>query len=237
MIALDPSGYVTYYKDEESHSRFDEAHQWFTDQILSEILDDYKGEVILAGGALRSYFTNTKVRDYDLYGSKKFVEAASGMRIFEAGAWNWRLITETNTSWVFKRLGYDLHRQEVVDRSFNVIKQPVDLPGSAIEKFDLTVCMCAINQDQITYHPDYFTDLATRTLRVNSYEDPLSTLWRLQKYTKLGYSIDKPELWRLVQAIHELPKLPEIEAAVEEEKVEKEKQSWLMKLGEIFKSS
>lgn len=211
---------LTYYKGEsEIHPQLAKAFNWANDNVFSIIDSEY---ITLAGGAMRSFFTDMPVRDYDIYMCKKKEEAVVRDKLSDVG---YRKIkSDSQRSEVWKREFIDPIKKNVVVNTFNIILNTnYDSPQEVISDFDFTVCMCAITPEQITFHPDYFTDLATRTLRLHSPEDILSSAWRLQKYIKLGYTIDKNEFWKIVEHIHDLPSLPQVttnpEVAEKTEKV------------------
>lgn len=72
---------------------------------------------------------------------------------------------------------------------FDLVKVFFNDPHATIAEFDFTVCCCAVDEDDVYMHTDFFPDLARRRLIINKLPFPLSTLQRLQKYIKKGYSI------------------------------------------------
>jgi len=228
--------FLTYYKDEEQHPRLVEARAWYKENVLSQVLPAWHGEMTLAGGALRSFFTGTKVRDFDLYVSEDMLKVikTNPTSVFQGRySYQWRKLAESQFSYVFRLVVYGTEDQEIQDITFNIIKGGTFDPEQIMDGYDLTVCMCAITNDRIVYHPDYFLDLTAKTLRVHSLEDPIGILWRIQRYNGMGYKIGKQDLWRVVEAVHELDKLPKLytpeETSMEEETT--------MTLEQIFRSS
>lgn len=233
------TNYVTYYRDEEDlHPRFRDAFAWYDALITRCVSATYRDQVLLAGGALRSFFMEKPVRDYDIYCTK---EGLTGLNaafgdFFQPVDGGWSKTSETNLSYTYKNLSYDTLEQKINSYALNVIKKPYTTHDSVIDSFDFTVCMCAINSSAIVYHPDYFTDLGTRRLRVHNPEDPLSTLWRMQKYIKLGFTMDREELWKIAKELHEEEKLP-ILVATDQEKYSRSLKENAKTLAEIFRSS
>jgi len=89
----------------------------------------------------------------------------------------------------------ELYANENVTR-FRFGKYKVDLvkrffrgPEETIAEFDFTVCCCATDFQNLYVHPEFFYDLASRRLVINKLPYPLSTLQRLQRYVKKGYTI------------------------------------------------
>lgn len=72
---------------------------------------------------------------------------------------------------------------------FDLVKVFFNDPRATIAEFDFTVCCCAVDKNDVYMHADFFPDLARRRLIINKLPFPLSTLQRLQKYIKKGYSI------------------------------------------------
>lgn len=204
------SNLVTYYKEEDGlHPQFKNAFDWFAENVLTHVADGWQEDFVLAGGALRSYFTSTPVRDFDIYlNAKALGQFTNNYTDALKMSHSWTKMSDTDLSWTYKKLDYNTEKQRLDDITFNIMKQSYESREEVISRFDYTVCMCAIQKGAITHHPDYFTDLATRSLRANNLEDALSSMWRLQKYIKLGYTIDRDDMWELAEAIHELNVLP-----------------------------
>jgi len=232
------SNLVTYYLGEDDlHPKIQGAFEWFKEDVLPFFHNDCQDKIMLAGGALRSLFTDTSIRDYDVYADINTIEKLSDNHyaVLASKHGGWTRISNTARSYTYKRMFFNPLEQKIDHSLVNFIKTPYVTPQSVIETFDFTVCMCAITKDQITYHPDYFVDLATRVLRVNSLEDPLSTLWRVQKYNKLGYTMSQEEMWKTVEAVHDLGTLPRI--VDEGEKTKASLKENVMTLEEVFRSS
>lgn len=232
------SNLITCYKGEDGlHPQFKNAFDWYEETVLTHIVDGWHDEVILAGGALRSYFTSTPVRDFDIYLNEKTLKQftdnfSSGLKLSHS----WAKISDTELSWTYRKMDYDTATQELLNVTFNIMKRPYASREEVINPFDFTVCMCAIQKDALTYHPDYFIDLVTKSLRVNNPEDALSSLWRTQKYGKMGYSISREDLWELTESIHELNALPTI-VTITDDKAKHSLKTSVKTLEEIFRSS
>jgi hypothetical protein len=210
---------VTYYKGEDIHPALAAAFDW-ADQTVFRHLQPDATTPILAGGALRSYFSKTPVRDYDLYfpTQEKYIAATNGLH-----SPHWRKMdtkSQDSTLYEYAAIGVNVmgsHRPSVETLAFNFVhRKYCDTPEDVIKDYDFTVCMCGINRDQISFHPDYFLDLQTRKLRINNIEDPLNSLWRVQKYNGYGFKMDEAEMWRIVETVHSLPSLPNVDVTIEE---------------------
>jgi hypothetical protein len=86
-------------------------------------------------------------------------------------------------------------------RVYDVIKKYFPSCQETIKQFDFTVCCAGVDNRQVYTHQTFFIDLAKRQLMINELPFPLSTLWRLQKYIKKGYTICSGETMKLGKAI------------------------------------
>lgn len=203
---------VTLYREEVQHPMMIEAFAWADKNVFDRFGDR---NIMLAGGALRSFFTKTPVRDYDLYfpSMDGVLKAQNEL----SATYQWAKVdgaTTDSTTW--KRTMISLHGDFEHD-TFNLIhRKYYETPAEVISLYDFTVAMCGLNKTQISYHPDYFIDLQTKVLRLNNIEDPFNTLWRVQKYNGYGYQIDQENMWRLVEMIHDLPSIPNVSVAIKE---------------------
>lgn len=230
---------MTYYKDEDGlHPRLNDAFKWWDEISTRYISTTYRDQAVLAGGALRSFFTETPVRDYDIYLTPAGLTGLTAQfnDFFQASNSGWAKTSETDISYTFTKLDYDPTNQKIDDAKFNINKKPFTTHDSVIDSYDFTVCMCAISPSAVVYHPDYFIDLSTRRLRVHNPGDPFSSLWRLQKYIKMGYTIDRTELWKMAEGIHQVETLPAI-VDKKEDKYRRALKENAKTLEEIFRSS
>lgn len=210
---------VTLYRSEITNPSLIAAMDWAKKEVFDEFVragdnKDLYDTLILAGGALRSFFTGTAPNDLDVFGSR-WKDACAVLQMDTDRRSHYRVLSDTDRS---KTLGLpnitngtNGKNRDVAVKVINLIKNStLDSPQAVIRSFDFTVCMCAVTPELITYHPDYFIDLASKSLRFNNKENMLEGLWRLQKYMGLGYTISKEELWRVAEAIHDLPSLPTV---------------------------
>lgn len=89
-------------------------------------------------------------------------------------------------------------------RKYDLVKKYFASPELTIEAFDFTVCCAAVDGKSVFTHDTFWIDLAKRQLMINKLPFPLSTLWRLQKYIKKGYTICSGEMLTLAKAIEKL---------------------------------
>ncbi len=85
----------------------------------------------------------------------------------------------------------------------DVIKMYFDSPTACINTFDFTACMIAVDKTRVYLGEHTPTDLAKRQIMINLITFPLSTLSRVIKYTKKGYSICNDELTKVYDACRE----------------------------------
>lgn len=201
------SEFVILYKGEEINPAIAKVWDWADDKVFNLLDSTARDKIILAGGALRSYFTNTPVRDFDLY-----PHDTTAISLLDASMmWQpWFKVPNKSTKSIVTRyIGQDIHTGEFINREFNIIREVDRSIEEILTTFDFTIAMCALTRDRLVYHRDYFVDLQTRQLRIQNLESPLNTLWRMQKYVKYGFEASQEEMWKLIQAIHEsdLPKL------------------------------
>jgi hypothetical protein len=77
-------------------------------------------------------------------------------------------------------------------------------PQETISMFDFTVCCAAVDKNQLYTHETFFMDLAGRKLVINRLPFPLSTMQRMQRYIKKGYTICNGGLLEIAEAIQEI---------------------------------
>jgi hypothetical protein len=158
---------------------------------LLELLKSYKA--LLAGGAITSIFSGSKINDFDLYfenekmltpvknyldnknnGYKK-VFSSSSASTYEAGGRFFQLV----------------HKKELL----------LSTPEALFNKFDFTICMGSFkfSEGEFYLHQDFLYDLARKNLNFNKNAlNPVASLWRLQKYIQRGYSISSQNMLNLL---------------------------------------
>lgn len=231
---------VTYYRGEDIHPALEKVFEWADINVFRYLPEETTP--ILAGGALRAYFTGTPARDYDIYfpTQAKYAKCVGGLY-----APKWRKLesnTKESTVYQFSQVGID-HSDAKIPMlhigTYNFIHRKFyDTPADVIAAYDFVACMCGVSKDQISFHPDYFIDLQTRTLRINNIEDPLNTLWRVQKYNGYGFKMDQENMFRLVESIHDMPNMPNVSVAVPEQSTAATQASEsVVTLADVFRSS
>lgn len=150
------------------------------DKFKKNVFDIIPGNFYVAGGALRDWFDGGKTaNDIDLFfsGQADFDNAINTLKGLGG-----KVIFETpNAIKVsYKGKSYDLVRARWYNQAEDIVNS-----------FDFTVCAIALTKEplSLTCHDDFFIDLTTRRLKINSIPFPIDTLRRLQKYIKKGFTI------------------------------------------------
>lgn len=203
-------GFISLYKGEDMHPGLEDVFDWAEQRVFSKVGLASRDNVILAGGALRSFFTKTPVRDYDLYFKSETVMTVVEDNFVRKMFRKEPVTSDDSTVWNLTTISGS---EGIEYGSYNCIKQYwAKEPEDVLRNYDFTVCMCAVTTDRLIYHPDYFLDLQTKQLRLHNPGNPLNTLWRVQKYNQKGFSMSANEMWKLVERIHDMDKLPDVAA-------------------------
>jgi len=144
----------------------------------------------IAGGAVRDYFSQSKEEtDIDVFFSNgvdmrdclERIKSLPIKKIYE---------NDLLAGFLFK----GQHIQIIKNHFFASLKD-------AIAAFDFTVCCAAVSLEDVFVHEFFFDDLAGRRLAINSLPFPLSTLERMQRYIKKGYTACNGTLLTLAKAM------------------------------------
>jgi tRNA nucleotidyltransferase/poly(A) polymerase len=158
--------------------------------IALDLLDPI--ECWVAGGAVRDYFTVGHITsDVDVFFKNKtdFDAAFSKLSEIQKPSYSDDRIANF---YIQKR------KIQLIQSHF------FDSPEESIKSFDFTVCCAAVDRNQVYTHETFFIDLSRRRLVINALPYPLSTLERLQKYIKRGYTICNGGLLELARGIQGL---------------------------------
>ena len=167
---------------------------------LSPLLEAFGRHSHIAGGVFRSIFTDTRVKDIDVFFENElaFVSAKNkanmmGLRVISESA-NIANYHDPITGHTIQLVG------ENSDEEYAFVFSP---PDTRIEVFDFTITKFVLYFDgknyMVKHHPDYFADLdASRIVIDSHFVNPISTLSRVIRYTDYGYSISPKELADLV---------------------------------------
>lgn len=171
--------------------KFENHSKKLLSKIPKKVIEAAKtNNALLAGGALTSLFTDSKINDYDLYFRNKY-DCAN----FIQGIGSCAVLQLTKKS---VTLAID-----------NCVLQCIwfkyfDSSEDIFNSFDFTINMAAydFSADEFVIDVRFFTDLAIRKLVINpGTAYPINTLLRVSKYENKGYTIDPVELLKLSVAI------------------------------------
>lgn len=170
---------------------------------IRELLRHHPGDVVLAGGFIRSVIEGAEPRDIDLFVNKsKKNNAKDWMK--ETGVYKYSSeIKENDQDWVVKENDGKLGLQVVW-------RYPFTNPHEILEQFDYTVTKSAIWFDVGNknvkanyvgiYHERFYQDIARKLLTYANDRDSeyLLSIPRLIKYIQKGYHIDPTSLAALI---------------------------------------
>lgn len=171
--------------------QFANAVKYFNNVILNE-LSNSGITCWIGGGSVRDYFMGIPmVTDYDLFfpDSDNFNKAKKYL-IKNKGA----IIWESDNGCKIK----------YKNRTFDLVKKTFyKSPQEAIESFDFTVSMFAVDMKNVYYGETSFIDLAKRQLIINKITYPASTLSRAFRYYTKGFRMCAVEIKKLYEAIQQ----------------------------------
>lgn len=148
----------------------------------------------IAGGALTSAFTNTEIKDVDLYFKTKEAFVAAIEEAYDDGLW---CLAATDRAVTFA------HGESIVQLMHFDFFPTAE---AIFDAFDFTVCMAAydIDEKQFVFHDNFMKHAAQRFLRFHSgTRYPFGSLLRVLKYQQRGYTIGKSDLLRIALCCHQ----------------------------------
>lgn len=162
---------------------------------FGRILNRYDPDSVswIAGGAITSHLSGREIRDIDV-----FFPTVSARTIFTKELVHDKALALDSTPTSFK---YRLVDGRVLD----LVSKYFPTPAATVEDHDFTVAAVAISPFGFWACDNYFTDLATNRLRLNSTRTPFTTLRRLQKYAKRGFWMYNDDLRALAESLRAMP--------------------------------
>lgn len=186
--------------------------QNFIPKKMIELLKKHNGYV--ASGAITSVFTRKDINDLDLYFESTkdldaFISACKMDKRYLAK------VDSENMPDVYKRSMKDMMMTYQTTnaisflyckRKFQVIKKFTGRPEEIFDHFDFTINMGAWMPDGVFWlYKDFFEDLAKRRLMINvNTFYPISTVVRVFKYIRKGYTIAGTEILKIMLQVHSL---------------------------------
>jgi len=147
----------------------------------------------IAGGALRDYFLNKPLKsDCDIFfpNITEFNKAKD--YLVSRGA---KVIWESQNG---IKVTYD-------GKTFDLIKIFNSSPIATISRFDFTISMLATDGKDVFIGDKTLKDLQDRKLVINTIINPLSTLKRVLKHYKKGFTMSAEETKKLYSSLNNLP--------------------------------
>jgi hypothetical protein len=169
------------------------------EDLLSDLIHVH---AMIAGGAITSCLTDSKINDFDIYFRTKedFEEIDKIIRSDK----NYECIATTDTAITYK------HKVPYKNMIVQLIKHDsffIQDPEALIKKFDFTICMAVYDlfESQVFVHDDFLQHITERKLVFNiDTKYPIISLYRANKYIKRGYNIDGYELVKIALCINNL---------------------------------
>lgn len=150
---------------------------------MVKLLDLLGGNCWIAGGAIRDRVAQESHVDTDVFFANDEAFADARARLYTADAVRtvlldalavWRAETE------FGRI--DLVRKRFADPLFT------------IQAFDFTACCAALSKTHFVMHRDFMSDAIGKKLRINALPEPRSTVRRVKRFAKRGWTMAQEEL-------------------------------------------
>ena len=167
----------------------------------------------IAGGAISSLFTDRPINDFDIFFKTNEIEEI--VDYFKKTT-NWKpefVSSLTHTYKNNKPIAFndpcDYGKTIVIgDMKIQLVSAFFGDPQTIFNSFDFHCCMGAFmfKHNEFKFDPYFITDNMSRTLRYN-YEgaaNALTTLFRVEKYKKYGYTLPFEELMKIILAIKKI---------------------------------
>lgn len=155
----------------------------------------------IAGGAILSTVTKTEINDYDIYPKSNKAMIDAFYKLIEDESCFVVNISDRAVTFKSNNITNTKGERGIIQV---MTYDTFETPEKIFENFDFTVCMGAFDCDTKEYHfhPDFFPDIASKTLRFNvNTRYPLNSLLRVTKYTAKGFFISKPEHIKMALAV------------------------------------
>lgn len=176
--------------------QFENAISRYRAIILDELHEKAKSKCWVAGGTLRDYFMGVpKKSDIDLFFPNEEDMKAATMHLLKNKA---DCIWESDNGAKYRYKG----------RTLDIVKHYFSDPQAAINEFDFTVSMLAVDRERLYHGETTFIDLSKRQLMFNKITYPASTLSRSFRYYQKGFRMCKGEMAKLYEAIQKAEPVP-----------------------------
>ena len=147
----------------------------------------------IAGGVLRDYFSDKPLKsDCDIFFPNVSEYDKAKNYLLSKGA---KTIWESDNGMKVSYKG----------NTYDLVKIFAKNPTDTIARFDFTISMFATDGNDIYYGNNSLKDLQDRKLVINTIVNPLSTLKRVLKHYRKGYTMSAEETKKLYTALNNLP--------------------------------
>lgn len=163
---------------------------YYFNKILFNHID---ADFWIAGGALTSFMSKDKIKDIDCFVSSRHNAC--------------KLVLELRRKFEFKH--YLITKEAIKGTAvvnggrlaIDVVKRSFDSPKETIEGFDFTVCCMSVDRENLYYHKNVAFDILRKKLVVNNLPFPVSSVRRMNKYIKKGYSACNGTIMEVLTAV------------------------------------
>jgi hypothetical protein len=164
----------------------------FNNLILGELRKN-RINAWIAGGVLRDYFSDKPLKsDCDIFfPSLSDFDKAKNYFMYNGGKVIWE--SENGIKVTYK------------GNTFDLVKIFRPNPLETISRFDFTISMFATDGMDVYYGNNSLKDLQDRKLVINTIVNPLSTLKRVLKHYKKGFTMSAYETKKLYASLNSLP--------------------------------
>ena len=169
----------------EESDNFTNCIEFFKNLILND-LSKLNINCWIAGGSIKDYLIKGHIsNDIDIYFSNRedFQKASDNLiNPFSIGKSDEVIFENKNCKKIkYKNLTLDLIKIHSIS------------PEVCISNFDFTICSAALTEDKFYHHKNFPNDLKNKRLRsINP--NPETIIQRINKYSNLGFKMDKEEL-------------------------------------------
>lgn len=161
----------------------------FFRKIILEELKDNNINGFICGGSVRDYFMGIPMKtDYDLFFPNE-IEYNKAEAYFKKN--ECKIIFQNDNALKIKYKG----------KEFDLIKIYFENPEKAINAFDFTVSMLAVDYNKVYHGTTTFIDLSKRQIIFNVINYPTSTVKRVLRYYTKGFRMCDEETLRLINAV------------------------------------
>lgn len=167
---------------------------YFKANILDKLPEDVRDKVVVAGGAVRDKLVDADIKDIDLFVEDKETEDKVMAFFKEKGK-------EGNVNTQLANYTFEGKWIQVIRGKYYNMKTT-----EVIDSFDFTICQAMVTTEGLKTGEYFWQGIATKHLRINKITFPLSTLERLQKYTKKGYTACNGTLLSIAKSINDMDK-------------------------------